>query len=171
MSERDLEFYKNQKEGIQPVDFCTSSVDRIWEMTRKRYEERPNRKRNENADFSTKSMEDYECGESESDNQHEEYSQPPKKTKYEFIDEQLDQPSDKMPAEYRHIRKGQRSVRPEIYTVISKLQSELHMSNRQAEGAIVTIGNELFGRSWKAYDESRPSDCDTLPAMSNTRRV
>ena len=110
-----MEFYKNQKEGIQPVDFCTSSVDRIWEMTRKRYEERANRKRNENADFSTISMEDYECGESESDNQHEEYSQPPKKTKYEFIDEQLDQPSDKMPAEYRHIRKGQRSVRPEIY--------------------------------------------------------
>ena len=34
-------------------------------------------------------MEDYECGESESDNQHEEYSQPPKKTKYEIIDEQL----------------------------------------------------------------------------------
>ena len=166
-----MEFYRNQKEGAQPVDFCTSSVDRIWEMTRKRNVERANRKRNENADFSTLSMEDFEGGDSESDSQHEEYTQPTKKTKYEFTKEQLDQPGDKMPAEYRHVRRGQRSVRPEIYTVISKLQSELHMSNRQAEGAIVTISNELFGRNWKVYDKNKPSDCNTLPSMSNTRRV
>ena len=50
------------------------AVDRIWEMTRKRNVERANRKRNENADFSTISMEDFEGGDSESDSQHEEYT-------------------------------------------------------------------------------------------------
>ena len=40
---------------------------------------------------------------------------------------------------YKHIRNGLRSARPEIYGVMSKLQSELHMSHRQAEGAIITV--------------------------------
>ena len=40
---------------------------------------------------------------------------------------------DDMPSKYRNVRFGERQVRPEIYQVIQKLKSTLHMS--QAEGS------------------------------------
>ena len=86
---------------------------------------------------------------------------------------------------YRHIRlvlgrkrkksTGQRSVRPELYYVASILASKYHMSQEQIVGAIITVANELFGRNkygkWKPYDSENPTDKNTLPAMSNTRRT
>ena len=45
------------------------------------------------------------------------------------------------------------------------------MSQTQCEGAIVEVGNYLFGRKWKCYDELQPTDPDTLPAVSNMRRI
>ena len=66
-----------------------------------------------------------------------------KKAKYEF--NTFGKMNDDMPDEYKHPHHGLRSVRTELYTVMSKLSSELHMSKRQIEGAIVTITNMLFG--------------------------
>merc|ERR1712032_1527022 len=57
------------------------------------------------------------------------------------------------------------------YRVISKLKSKYHMSQLQAEAAIIEVGNSLFERKWKFYDEKVPSDSNTLPAGSNMRRV
>ena len=60
---------------------------------------------------------------------------------------------DDMPSKYRNVRFGERQVRPEIYQVIQKLKSTLHMSQAQAEESIVKIANTPFSRnifgSWK----------------------
>ena len=80
-----------------------------------------------------------------------------------------------LPFKYRHIRDGLRSVKPEIYFVISKLSSDFHMSQNQIEGSIITIANELFGRKefgeWKLYDRLTTPDNNTLPSLSNIRRT
>ncbi|MEO0686683.1 MAG: hypothetical protein AAFY76_16990, partial [Cyanobacteria bacterium J06649_11] len=76
-----------------------------------------------------------------------------------------------MPERFQHIRHGLRSVRPEIYALILKLKSKFHMSQHQAEAAIVETGNELFGREWKYYDPDVRIDDNTLPAKTNTNRV
>ena len=51
------------------------------------------------------------------------------------------------------------------------LKSKFHMSQTQAEAAIVHVGNMLFKRNWKIYDPESPTDKNTLPAGSNMRRV
>ena len=66
-------------------------------------------------------------------------------------------------------------MRPEFYQVASTLASKYHMSQEQIVGAVITVANELFGRKdhgeWKAYNFESPTDKNTLPAMSNTRRT
>lgn len=60
--------------------------------------------------------------------------------------EAIDHKQDDLQYWYRHLRKGLRSVKLEVYTVIQILQIKYHLSYAQAEGAIATVGNELFGR-------------------------
>ena len=66
-----------------------------------------------------------------------------KKGKYAF--NTFGRSNDDMPDECKQPRHGVRSLRSELYTVMSKLSSELHMPKRQIEEAIVTIANMLFG--------------------------
>ena len=54
--------------------------------------------------------------------------------------------SDSIPEEFRYVRYGDRSVRPELHSVMHKLSSKYHMSKSQIEGSIITIANTLFGR-------------------------
>ena len=75
--------------------------------------------------------------------------------------------NDGMPPEYCHLRSGLRSVQPILYTVMMKLESELHMSKRQVEGFIIIIANQLFGRCWKPHNKQTTPDFDTLPSMRN----
>ena len=51
------------------------------------------------------------------------------------------------------------------------MKNKYHVSQVQAEGAIVEVGNFLFGRNWKLYDKGLPTNCNTLPAGSNIRKV
>ena len=44
---------------------------------------------------------------------------------------------DLMPSQWRHLRNGPRKVREEYKVLVHKLQSTLHMSERQVQGAIV----------------------------------
>ena len=80
-----------------------------------------------------------------------------------------------MPLKYRNVRRGEQKVRPEIYQVIQKFKSTLHMSQAQAEGSIVEIDNTVSGRNkfsyWKVYKPNKPHDINTLPASSNTNRL
>ena len=45
------------------------------------------------------------------------------------------------------------------------------MSQRQCEAAVIEVGNQLFDRSWKLYNEKLKTDQNTLPAGSNMRRT
>ena len=53
---------------------------------------------------------------------------------------------DDMPFRFCHIRIGLRSVRPEYYKLTHKLKTELHLSEVQAQGAIISVADILFGR-------------------------
>ena len=89
----------------------------------------------------------------------------PEQKKPRFLFPELD--NDKMDEEYRYVRYGERSVRPEIYEVMHKLSSKYHMSKSQVEGAILEVANTLFGRKWKAYQTKGDVDAMTLPSMKN----
>ena len=78
---------------------------------------------------------------------------------------------DSLPAQYRHIRTGIRKVRPEYYETLDKLKSTYHMSQFQAEGAIVEVGNNMFGRKWKFHQKSGEIDNDMLPDSKCSRLV
>ena len=78
----------------------------------------------------------------------------------------LDDQSDDMPFHFRHIRSGLRSVRPEYYKLTDKLKSELHLSDTQAQGAIIPVANILFSRQefreWKIYEKGKEVDSHYL---------
>ena len=56
-----------------------------------------------------------------------------------------------------------------------KLKSKLHLSENQAQGAICTVANNLFGRkeygAWKHYERDKPTTYNTLPTINNTNRT
>jgi hypothetical protein len=71
-----------------------------------------------------------------------------------------------VPQRFRHIRRGSRSVRPEIYDAAHTLNSAYDMSARQIEGAFIVVGG-LFGAKWRAFEAGRAIDEDTLPELTN----
>ena len=79
-----------------------------------------------------------------SDGEQYEYNPKNKKGKYEFdIDSRS---SNDMPERYCHVRYGDRRVKNEIYSVMQKMSSEVHMSKRQIEGSILAVANILSER-------------------------
>ena len=58
----------------------------------------------------------------------------------------LDSENDPLPYQFRHIRSGPRSVRPEYYVLTHKLKSQYHMSETQVQGSILSTFNILFKR-------------------------
>ena len=51
----------------------------------------------------------------------------------------------------------------------------MHLSENQAQGALCTVANNLFGKreygEWKRYERDEPTTYDTLPTISNTNRT
>jgi len=174
MTNDDFEFYENQKKTPQ-IGYCDNFVDRKWNLSKMKKLNRERRVRNEYMDFpiSTQSQDIDDGDESDHFDNDKEYAISPeqKRAKYEYVKVFSDEVDDNLPSQYRHIRLSQRSVRPEVYTLMHKLKSTYHMSQRQCEGAIIEVANNLFGRKWKFYDKELPTDADTLPAGSNTRRT
>ena len=173
MTEADWEFFEKQKKS-PPVGYCDNFVDRKWEMSNKRKQNRANRSRDESLDETyVKPLQLDDVFEDPSSDEDYHGSQP-KKTKYDFS-EVIDDKDDNLPFAYRHIRNGERSVKKEIYIVMSTLSSVYHMSRNQIEGSIITIANELFGRKqfgeWKIYDKHKTPDNNTLPSMTNISRT
>ena len=82
---------------------------------------------------------------------------------------------DDMPLHYRHIRCGERRVKPEYYLLMHVLKSKYHISGNMAQRAIFEIANYLFGRKehfkWKPYKSREQYDCNTLPSQSNINRT
>ena len=81
------------------------------------------------------------------------------------------QQNDQLPLEYQHVRQSIRKVRPEFYETVDMLRSKYHMSQTQALGAVVSVGNKMFGRQWKHHDDSNVIDLDTLPDSKNVRQA
>ena len=77
-----------------------------------------------------------------------------------------------MPVMYRHIRAGQRKVKPEFYRTVDKLMSVFHCSYSQAVAAVVETANTMFGRHWKYHEEDPDKvDMDTVPADAQIRQA
>ena len=178
MTNDDHEFYSNQCQ-IPRIGYCTNFVCRKWEIANTRKVEREKQfmsRQEKSAEYkesvkpvSADSISDGEIGDScESDCEFQ--PSPSKKTKYEYINTPVNE-NDEMPEQYRYIRDGPRSVKKEYYVLLQKLMSQLHMSQAQAEGAIVATANDLFGREWKTFENNKPIDKNTLPASSNTKRL
>lgn len=171
-NDNDRLFHEHQLQN-PPTGYCSSFVDKKWQKTQNRKTARLDRSRNEQSDFNvTLDLNDDEVTDYECEVELEWKETPTKKRKYKYEPNvSKSNESDDMPERFQHIRHGLRSVRPEIYALILKLKSKFHMSQHQAEAAIVETGNELFGREWKYYDPDVRIDDNTLPAKTNTNRV
>ena len=77
-----------------------------------------------------------------------------------------------MPVKYRHLRTGQRKVRPEFYRAVDKLMSVYHCSYSQAVAGVVETGNLMFDRKWKYHDNDPDKvDLNTVPADAQIRQA
>ena len=76
----------------------------------------------------------------------EEESTSVKKKKYEYVGASCStkHDTDDMPRRLQHIRNSPRFVRPEVYKLMLKLKNKYHLSQQQAEAAIVETANYLF---------------------------
>ena len=62
-------------------------------------------------------------------------------------------------------------MKPGYYATIVQLQTDLHCTDAQAAGSIVTTAQNLFGLPWKTFNaNSNIIDLDTAPCSSNSRR-
>ena len=95
------------------------------------------------------------------------FQEPSKQEKYQFNSSMLDDQSD-MPFRFCHNQNGIQSVMPEYYKLTDKIKTELYLSEVQAQGAIISVTNILFGRQefgeWKIYEKGKEEDYNTLPA-------
>ena len=96
------------------------------------------------ADFETVEIDTDDTLEPDKDGKDEDYVPEIKKEKYDKFSKYSGGNSDSIPEEYRYVRYGDRSVRPELST-------KYHMSKSQIEGSIITIAKTLFGREWRPY--------------------
>ena len=118
------------------------------------------------ADFETAEVDTENTLEPHKDDKDEDYVLEIKKGKYMFS-KYIGGNSDSIPEELGYVRCGERSVRPELYSVMHKLSSKYDMSKSQTEGSIITIANTLFGREWKPYTPREEHDLNTLLSMKN----
>ena len=185
MAEAEESFYENQS-LVPQVGFRSNFVDRKWKLSQLRKGKDAQRnevlqqkaqeyKRILNATCSSGGdgfvgEDDQESSPVDKDNDVD-FVCPAEKTRYAFKADQLNERDDELPYIYRHIRSGARSVRPEFYILIHKLKAQLHISEKQAEGAVVEVANTLFGRKWKLYEQNQVTDNNILPAPSNINRT
>ena len=181
MSQADWQFYENQQKEIR-FGYCSSFLDRKWLIAQEKRKKREVRTRNEsygnlwevNNPIPDETVADHDATTRKPvDPDFIEPATPPKRAKYAYT-KAVDDPKDPLPPEFRHIRNGLRSVRPEYYVLIEKLISVYHMSYRQAQAAVFETANHLFGRKqygqWKQYSREQTLDCNTLPEQKNARK-
>ena len=175
MTEEDLQFYKNM--CLVPQIGYSSRLCTKWEKCetrkRKREEQYPKIKddamQHESTFFSRSSV-DFLDEDEESDNpeNNNEFSFPENSGKYFFNSSMTIDTNDDMPEDYRHIRYGICSIRPEYYITMHKLKSEV-------QGEICTVANNLFNHKefgeWKRYQKKNPTNYNTLPVPTNTNRT
>ena len=157
------------------MGYCTTTVDRYWlkSAQRKHTDELRLLKNvtvtntSNEADFETVEVDTEDTLEPDKDDKDEDYVPEIKKGKYDMFSKYIGGNSDSIPEEFQYVRYGDRSVRPELYSVMYKLSSKYHMSNSQIEGSIITIANTFFGREWRPYTPREERDLNILPSVKN----
>ena len=190
MGEMEWAFLEDQR--TQKKMYCEDFVDRKWMTTMERRSrdmkslERMRAECEKEKEFSVSvaSFEDSEQSDSEDAGMdmdtHNTYSdvechisaeevEGPSVKKRQTATDTVTQKDDELPRRYQHIRESIRKVRPEFYETVDKLKSCYHMSEWQAESAVIVVGNKMFGRNWKAHDEPEIIDLDTLPESKSIR--
>ena len=163
---QELEFYVNLKFFLSH----NRKLERLNRSTNQSYPE----------DFFNKTGDQIDLAESEDKNEDDpmdvdyQPEEPDKKRpKFQYVPVFNHSSNDPLPIEYRHIRRGLQSVRPEYYVLIEKFISVYHMSYEQAEAAVRETANDLFGRKefgkWKSYNRKEDIDDNTLPMRKNCR--
>ena len=73
-----------------------------------------------------------------------------------------------LPEGWKHLRLSHHKVRPEYYQAIDLLISKHHLTYSQGIAAVVVVGQIMFGRPWKFFDEDKECiDLDTAPHHKN----
>ena len=185
MTSVDETFYQNQCVHPQ-IGYCTNFTTRKDILAQKQKEKEYERhlKLSEKSKNDIKLLEKNESTENLSDEEaitiDDEENTNDKdyvlnSTKSSFNESFFESGNDDMPMRYRHIRVGERRVKPEYYLLMHVLESKYHMSENMAQGAIIEVANYLFGRKehgeWKPYKPGEVSDCNTLQSPSNTNRT
>jgi hypothetical protein len=197
MSDMEWAFLADQKD--QKKMFCEDFVDRQWMKTMERRKRdletlekmRDDAKKERELNQPVASIEDSETSAEEgdqgmaaessfSDAQSSQSScdetptpdecRAPKKLRLSST-ATITQSGDELPLQFQHIRESIRKVRPEFYETVDKLKSCYHMSEAQAEAAVITVGNRMFDRNWKEHDKAEVIDLDTLPESSSVRQA
>ena len=171
----DNGFYDLQKLCPQQ-GYCSTFVERKWKISQEnkrlreeKMKERLNKSREEIDAMKGVQCEDdgmcsdgeYDCDdddeyveEAPTDGGHDDegLAQKKKKGSYKPC---VEVDNDPLPKQYRYLRISERVVRPEVYMVLTELKSKYHMSESQAEGAIIVIGKWLFDRKeWKVHEDN-----------------
>ncbi len=178
MTEQEWLFYNDQK--CERKMYCEDFVDKKWLKTRERrqrdlqaLETAKVAAESEKAMLQPVSLPDSaESSQSEGvETSQDELSEDDnaRGKRHRISCEQGPSISDDLPQKYCHIRVGVRNVRPEYYETVDKLKSCFHMSQAQAEAAVVIVGNNMFGRSWQFHSELEVINLDTLPHTKNVR--
>lgn len=183
----DQEFYDGQKEN-PPRDYCSTAVDRAWQIRTERKRKRECRARSEHYEFVREdegniNEENVDLRDGRRNDQDEEWNAvegcsdtepgPSGSAKKRRIQVPISdaQNCEELPKNYRHIRTSIRKVRPEFYTAVDRMISELHMSKKQAVSAILITAKELFNIKWKtANEDDTVIDLDTAPQNFSLRK-
>ena len=141
MTDNEWKFLEDQR-GERKMN-CQDHVDTQWTKTMTRRNFALERMRHSvNAEQPMAVPESTETTEDTSDSADELYTledvefQSPRKEK-KVMEDKNSNTSSSMPEEYQHVRCSMRKVRPEYNEVVDKLKSCFHMSQNQAEAAVV----------------------------------
>ena len=194
MSDKEYEYYEDQKSGR--LLECDRSVDPVWyhatmrqERLKRRQEEYREHQREQ---FAFKDMVEIEKilaeemgalsspeispetpakqatrGSSSSATPAVEPSSTSSKKRKLFLNNREAEESSDFPQDLAYIRHSERIVKDEFYTTVATLLGH-GLSFKEANHAVVDVGNGMFRRKWKHPDkESESYDLNTVPEIPN----
>ena len=182
-TDEEEKFYLDQMKGDR-VGYCDGFVDRKWiAMDKRRRRERESYERRMEEEHkelcSSKVPISDEYNDDADDDQmevdvnylpEEDTEDGSKRKMRKIVNESSSSNNGNLPEDWRHIRHTMRKVRPEFYTAVDRMCSELHTSREQAVGSVMIVAKEMFNIKWKGFNEDdKIIDLDTVPDMRNLR--
>ena len=78
--------------------------------------------------------------------------------------------SQDMPEKWTSIRLQDGTIRPEFYHSVDEMMNIYECNKYQAVSAIITVGNIMFGRKWKHFENDNSLDSNTAPEVKATQQ-